>query len=233
MNFYKYFLGIMTLVLAFAVNTNAQRQEMTEEEWQAEINRLTEKKASLTQELNTLQAEVDDLKSTYAGLQTYDDCMDDLYALVGATKTDVDRFQSKIDGVNSKIQLRLQGTKENVVAEWEALKDNKISALPQYYDVVHNQMKRALDAWSDKPKEVIYQVVKGDHLWGIAGKSDHYDNPFAWPKIYNANRDKIKNPDLIYPSQEFLIPNLSADEKDYYNKARSSYYKAVPPTQSK
>ncbi len=231
MNFYKYFLGIMTLVLAFAVTTQAQ-EEMTTEEWQAEINRLTEKKASLTQEINTLKSEVDDLKAKYAGLQTYEDCMDEVYALVGASKTDAERFQSKIDALNAKIQRREQGTKEDILAEWEALKNNKISALPEYYDVVHNQMKRALDAWDDKPKEILYTVVKGDHLWGIAGKSEHYDNPFAWPKIYKANRDKIKNPDLIYPKQEFLIPNLTEDEKDYYNKARSTYYKSVPPTQS-
>jgi hypothetical protein len=27
-----------------------------------------------------------------------------------------------------------------------------------------------------------------------------------WPLIYKANRDKINNPDLIYPDQVFSIP---------------------------
>ena len=65
-----------------------------------------------------------------------------------------------------------------------------------------------LDAWVATPKEIMYSVVRGDHLWGIAKKKDHYSNGFAWPMIYNANRDQIKNPDLIYPDQELIIPNL-------------------------
>ena len=47
-----------------------------------------------------------------------------------------------------------------------------------------------------------YSVVKGDTLWGIAGKSDIYGNPFEWPLIYKANAAKIHDPDLIYPGQD-------------------------------
>lgn len=45
-----------------------------------------------------------------------------------------------------------------------------------------------------------------DCLWNIAAKSDIYDDPWKWKKIYNANKQKIKDPDLIYPGQEFAIP---------------------------
>lgn len=229
----KYFAGILTLLLFFAVAVSAQdrMKDMTEEEWQAEMNRLTQKKADLTSELNSLQNDVKDLKAKFAGMQAYEECIDEIYAMVGATKSDADNFKNKIDAVNRRIQAREQGTKEDVQAELDALKANKISALPRYYDKVHNQMQRALDAWDDKPKEILYTVVKGDHLWGIAGKSDHYDNPFAWPKIYRANRDQIKNPDLIYPKQIFKIPNLTDDEKAHYDKARANY-KPAPPTQN-
>ena len=50
-----------------------------------------------------------------------------------------------------------------------------------------------------------YSVVKGDTLWGIAGKNDIYGNPFEWPLIYKANAAKIHDPDLIYPGQDFSI----------------------------
>jgi len=49
-----------------------------------------------------------------------------------------------------------------------------------------------------------YTVKKGDSLWRIAGKV--YGNPLKWPLIYRANKDKIKNPNLIYPNQVLTIP---------------------------
>ena len=47
---------------------------------------------------------------------------------------------------------------------------------------------------------VIYTVVKGDNLSKIARK---YNT--TWQKIYNDNKNIIKNPDLIYPGQKLII----------------------------
>ena len=74
-------------------------------------------------------------------------------------------------------------------------------------------MQAALDAWVEAPKEINYTVVKGDCLWNIAKKSDIYSNPFAWPNIYKANRDQIKNPNLIFPGQVLKIPTLTDAQK--------------------
>ena len=100
---------------------------------------------------------------------------------------------------------------------------NKISALPEFFNKVHNQMQKDLDNWVDAPKDVNYTVAKGDCLWNIAKKKEHYSNGFAWPVIYQANRDQIKNPDLIFPDQNFKIPNLSEEEKSKYEKLRVNY----------
>lgn len=48
-----------------------------------------------------------------------------------------------------------------------------------------------------------YRVVPGDCLWNIAIK--HYGKP-TWQQIFDANRDKIRNPNLIYPGQILTIP---------------------------
>lgn len=54
------------------------------------------------------------------------------------------------------------------------------------------------------PTTRTYTVKSGDCLWNIAKK--YYGNGSQYTKIYNANRDKIKNPNLIYPGQVFTIP---------------------------
>jgi nucleoid-associated protein YgaU len=49
-----------------------------------------------------------------------------------------------------------------------------------------------------------YVVVSGDSLSKIAKRE--YGDAQKWPKIYEANRNIIKDPDLIYPGQELRIP---------------------------
>ncbi|PKL83458.1 MAG: peptidoglycan-binding protein LysM [Ignavibacteriae bacterium HGW-Ignavibacteriae-3] len=229
MKFYKLLLtGIFVMILS--VNLFAQDKEMTKEEWQMEINRLTEKRVALTSELNMLKTEVANLKKVNAELKSYDDCMNELYAMLGAKKADVDNFRKQLADLTSKIDGRTP-EKADRQAELDAMKKNKISALTEFFDKVHNQLQRKLDAWVVAPKEINYTVVKNDNLWNIAKKKDHYANPFAWPVIYKSNRDKIKNPDLIFPKQIFKIPNLTEEEKSKYDKIRRNY-KPAPPTQT-
>ncbi|MFQ5867968.1 MAG: LysM peptidoglycan-binding domain-containing protein [bacterium] len=45
-----------------------------------------------------------------------------------------------------------------------------------------------------------------DCLWNIAKKESIYGDPWKWKRIYEANRDKIVDPDLIYPGQRLIIP---------------------------
>lgn len=72
-----------------------------------------------------------------------------------------------------------------------------------------------------------YNVVRGDHLWGISSKSTIYGNPYQWPLIFKANRDKIKDADLIHPGQVFAINrNASAGDVDtavHHAKTRGAW----------
>jgi nucleoid-associated protein YgaU len=53
--------------------------------------------------------------------------------------------------------------------------------------------------------EVEYYVIqKGDTLWAIA--KQHLGNGNKYTEIFDANREVIKDPDLIYPGQKIRIP---------------------------
>jgi nucleoid-associated protein YgaU len=47
-------------------------------------------------------------------------------------------------------------------------------------------------------------VQPGNTLWAIA--RDRYGEPLMYVRVFEANRDRIRNPDLIYPGQVFVLP---------------------------
>ena len=49
-----------------------------------------------------------------------------------------------------------------------------------------------------------YTVQKGDSLSKIAKRE--YGDAQQWKRIYEANRDTVQNPDLIYPGQMLRLP---------------------------
>lgn len=49
-----------------------------------------------------------------------------------------------------------------------------------------------------------YTVVPGDSLSAIAAR--FCGDASAWPAIFEANRDQIRDPNLIYPGQTFRVP---------------------------
>ena len=64
--------------------------------------------------------------------------------------------------------------------------------------------KKVSSSSSSKSAQRTYTVKKGDCLWNIAKK--FYGNGALYTKIYDANTNKIANPNLIYVGQVFVIP---------------------------
>lgn len=58
----------------------------------------------------------------------------------------------------------------------------------------------------DFPEGRIVVIEPGDHLWKIA--RERYGKGVSYAVIYEANRNQIRNPDLIFPGQVFRLPDL-------------------------
>jgi nucleoid-associated protein YgaU len=50
-------------------------------------------------------------------------------------------------------------------------------------------------------------VVRGDNLWNIARA--HYGEGLRYTLIFEANKNQIRDPDLIYPGQVFSLPKVN------------------------
>ena len=97
-------------------------------------------------------------------------------------------------------QYRDYGTK-TVTIKTEAKKTTAAVTQPQKTATVTKERSA-----TTAPKATTYTVKKGDCLWNIAKK--YLGNGAKYNLIYNANKDKIKNPNLIYVGQVLTIPQV-------------------------
>ena len=56
----------------------------------------------------------------------------------------------------------------------------------------------------------LYEVKKGQSLWSIANKL--WGDPYKWVRLYDANRDRLDDPDRLYPGQLLRVPPEPAAE---------------------
>ncbi len=136
---------------------------------------------------------------------------------IGADKRDADNYDKAFD-FYKKAQLNI-GDEMPQEADFnteEGLKYINL-AIENTKKIFENE-KNALAKQKNYEVEVVeiknqFYVVRlipkrRDSLWRIAEYEFIYNDPFKWKFIYEANRDKIKNPDLIYPGQKLVIPPL-------------------------
>ena len=62
----------------------------------------------------------------------------------------------------------------------------------------------AVEAPDVEGKVAYYQIQSGDTLWNIA--KEYLGNGARYTEIFEANKEVIKSPDLIYPGQKIRIP---------------------------
>jgi len=229
------------MLAALLVVSLSVAQELDKEQWQTEINKYTAQRADLQAKIKSLTDQVASMTSQSAKLGgDYTKCMDDLYALVGADASKAAAYRSEIEAAENTANdlMRLSDAdlvekKDDVdalAAKVKGLWENKLSLIPEFWDrltALNEKVKSLQNTLAGQVK--LYTVgtwaKNRDCLWNISKKKDIYANPWIWPKIWQGNRDQIKDPDVIHPGQKLKIPKgneLTADEKSaarkYYSK---------------
>lgn len=124
--------------------------------------------------------------------------------------------------VKSKYQAVLNlgeslGIQDGDVREENGVLKVKGMAKTQYEkNIIWDKIK---EIGGDKPSDIManitvaddsvyhrHLVKSGESLSKIA--KHYYGDPMKYKEIFEANTNILKNPDLIYPDQELVIPNL-------------------------
>jgi nucleoid-associated protein YgaU len=226
-------LSIFTtlVVIMLAGNLLAQYPEnFTKEQADSTI---AARRGQVTQLESELKATNDATAKAQADLQTRmadnTKCREDLYALCGTDRNGYNAYRERLardeqemGALHSMSPAQLNENKarvDNLETEIRYLRGEKIVLIPDHRTRVtalsnsFMNMKKGM-----VPANVMYTVgtwrKDRDCLWNIAKKPDIYNDPFAWPKIWHANSDQIKNPDLIYPGQQLTIPKSEVTQED-------------------
>jgi nucleoid-associated protein YgaU len=74
-----------------------------------------------------------------------------------------------------------------------------------------SKLQEQLSAAESPARINVVTVQPGNTLWGIS--RERYGQGILYVQVFEANRDKIRDPDLIYPGQIFDLPDDAAEEQ--------------------
>ncbi len=89
------------------------------------------------------------------------------------------------------------------------------------------QSNAKVELQTQDKSEKLYTVKRNESLWELAGRRDIYNNPYAWPVLYKANRDLIKNRNSKLCGLTIKIPAILPEEKIKYDKIRDNYFRVT------
>ncbi len=193
-------LWIIALLLPVAGWAQEGEKKLTEEEAQAQIAEYRQKLEQVNAEIAELEAQVKELQ---AQVSEYESCVQNTRQEIEDLKAEIAKYPSEYTVQKGDYLYKIAGMRYiyNNPKAWpriwranrDKIKDPNLIYPGWVLTIPHGLVKE-------------FEVIPGDYLWKIAGYSWIYGDPYKWTKIYEANRDKIKDPDLIYPGWVLTIP---------------------------
>ncbi|MBA7617795.1 hypothetical protein ES703_25113 [subsurface metagenome] len=167
-----------------------------EAEYTDRLTLLTEEKSKLETQLKASQELLLERENAIALSKQQKE--DSEKVISGKDKTIAELSESIKGYENLVTEIREQMAQEG--KEKEAEYADRLALLKEGKGIVEDKLVEAIK----KSIPDYYEVKKGDSLWKIAER--FYGTGEKWVRIFEANTDKIKNPDMIYPYQRLTIP---------------------------
>jgi nucleoid-associated protein YgaU len=210
---------IAALLLGVSGSATAAENKMTRDEYKAKFAEYVDREAKAKAGIEDFDAKIASLNSQLDALNSAIAQLDkDILDAVGASEAQVRAYGKKLDSLVAQLKglaalppeelIRHGNELSDIASALEEIKQSKLAALPEMAAKI-SRIEAMLSDQQDRRSRsvsITYEVMKGDHLWGIASKESIYADPYMWPRIYRANRDAIDDPDLIYPEQELTVP---------------------------
>jgi len=245
MNFRKLILSGLMLIMVAGVSTVSAQTKMTKEEWQKQITDYTGQRDNLKRTLAQLNKDIDSLKALLVSVdqkvtavnnetKSLTGASDELRKSYAAQLSALENWVNELARLSNQDLFARKAEIDSVQSKLNDLKKSKLAAMQENHDRIQSLQQKidglraalaqpAFVASLEKTYIVGTWKKNRDCLWNISKKKDIYDNPFMWPKIWQGNRDQIKDPDIIRKGQKLKIPT-AGPLTDSEKKAEHKYW---------
>ena len=230
---------LITLLIASALfaQNSYDYENMTKEQYAAELLKWQNKRKDKEKRLAEIQAEMDKLNAEEQKFNSdADQARTDLAKEVGVENQDgLNAYLGELNTLRSDVESFMAQSPEEAYKNRKEL-DALRKRLEEYKGKDAAHVKEAMAAIAsienllEQAKEkatlpnTVYEVQRGDYLWKIAKKDDVYGDAYAWVRIYNANKNLIKDPNMIFPSQVLSVPR-SVEANQYLIQRGDNLFK--------
>jgi len=165
-------------------------------EYSNKLSLLSEEKSKLEIQLKASQDLLLERENTIALIKQQ---KEDSESVISVKDKTIAELSESIKGYENLVkEIQEQMAQEGKEKETEYAE--RLALLKEGKDIIEAELAEAIK----KSVPDYYEVEKGDSLWKIAER--FYNAGGKWIRIFEANVDKINNPDLIYPYQRLTIP---------------------------
>lgn len=214
---------LVLFILSFFVSSVLAQEysydykNMTMDQYKLELQKWQDTEAKAKADLDKENAKIEELKKQLSDLQNQTkQTWNDIYTMVGTDEAGFKAYMQDLNNLSNDVSALLSSSPDEIYrnlkeldgyeAKLNELKKDKRSLLTEAQNKIAS-IEGMIAQAKEKAKSAnaSYTVMRGDYLWKIAKKPEVYGDPFAWVRLWTANRNLIKDPNLIYPGQILTV----------------------------